>query len=103
LERRERDKTDLQEDVVLNVQRLVAPYLARLRKTRLSTEQATLVDVLESNFQAITSPFLRNVSARHHNLTPREVEIVAFIKQGRKTKQIAQMLNLSPRSVDFHR
>jgi DNA-binding CsgD family transcriptional regulator len=87
----------------MNVQRLVAPYLARLRKTKLSLEQAALADVLESNLAAITSPFLRNTAARHPDLTPREVEIAAFIKQGRKTKQIAEMLNLSPRSVDFHR
>ena len=103
LERREKDKIDLQEDVVMNVRRLVTPYLSRLRKTKLSPEQAAFVDVLESNLEAITSPFLRNATARHGNLTPREIEIAAFIKEGRKTKQIAEMLNLSPRSVDFHR
>jgi DNA-binding CsgD family transcriptional regulator len=103
LERREKDKIDLQEDVVMNVQRLVTPYVGRLRRTKHSAEQAALLDVLESNLEAITSPFLRNITARHRNLTPREVEIAAFIKQGRKTKQIAEMLNLSPRSVDFHR
>lgn len=103
LERRETDKSDLQDDVIVNVQRLVLPYVARLRKTKLLTEQVAFLDVLEANLDAIISPFLRNATARHRNLTPREIEIASLIKQGRKTKQIAELLNLSARSIDFHR
>jgi DNA-binding CsgD family transcriptional regulator len=103
LERRERDKSDLQDDVIVNVQQLVLPYVARLRKTRLTPEQVAFLDVLEANLSAIISPFVRNATARGRNLTPREIEIAKLIRQGRKTKQIAELLNLSPRSIDFHR
>jgi DNA-binding CsgD family transcriptional regulator len=103
LERRERDKSDLQDDVIVSVRRLVLPYVARLRKTRLAPEQVACLDVIEANLCAIISPFVRKATARGLNLTPREIEIANLIRQGRKTKQIAGLLNLSPRSIDFHR
>lgn len=103
LERREQDKSDLQDDVIVNVQKLVLPYIGRLRKTKLIPEQSAFLDVLEANLNAIISPFVRNATARHRNLTSRELEVANLIKQGRKTKQIAELLNLSPRSIDFHR
>jgi len=103
LERREQDKSDLQDDVIVNVQKLVLPYIGRLRKTKLIPEQSAFLDVLEANLNAIISPFVRNATARHRNLTSREIEVANLIKQGRKTKQIAELLNLSPRSIDFHR
>ena len=36
-------------------------------------------------------------------LTPREAEILALIAEGHTAKQIAQMLVISPRTVDRHR
>jgi DNA-binding CsgD family transcriptional regulator len=103
LEQRERDRADFQADVVANVQRLVLPGVARLRARRLTPEQAACLDLIEADLQAIVSPFLRNVGLRHRNLTRREVEIAQLVRQGRSSKQIAQLLSLSPRSVDFHR
>jgi DNA-binding CsgD family transcriptional regulator len=87
----------------VSVRRLVLPYVARLRKTRLAPEQVACLDVIEANLCAIISPFVRKATARGLNLTPREIEIANLIRQGRKTKQIAGLLNLSPRSIDFHR
>ncbi len=41
--------------------------------------------------------------ARYHQLSPREREIMALIATGKSSKQIAQMLGISPRTVDAHR
>jgi DNA-binding CsgD family transcriptional regulator len=46
---------------------------------------------------------VRNAALRHRGLSRREVEIASMIRQGMSTKQIAELLHLSPRSVDFHR
>lgn len=35
--------------------------------------------------------------------TPREAEILAFIEQGKTSKEIAQNLSISPKTVEFHR
>ena len=38
-----------------------------------------------------------------HGLTPRELEIIKLIVDELSTKQIAQQLNISSRTVDAHR
>jgi hypothetical protein len=49
LERREKDKAELEEKVVSNTKELVLPYLATLKKTRLDTQQTALVGIIESD------------------------------------------------------
>jgi DNA-binding NarL/FixJ family response regulator len=36
-------------------------------------------------------------------LTPTEIQVANFIRQGKTTKEIAEMLNLSPKTIEFHR
>ena len=46
---------------------------------------------------------LRHPHAPTERLTPREREIVAHLAQGLSSKEIARLLELSPRTVDMHR
>ncbi|MBL8471531.1 MAG: response regulator transcription factor [Rhodocyclaceae bacterium] len=46
---------------------------------------------------------LRQVAARHADLTPREREVMQLIVAGRLNKQIADELGLSTRTVELHR
>jgi len=39
----------------------------------------------------------------HYDLTPREIQIAHLVKEGKTTKEIAQLLNISSTAVDFHR
>jgi DNA-binding CsgD family transcriptional regulator len=39
----------------------------------------------------------------HQHLTPRERLILAEIVQGRSSREVAQSLEISPRTVEFHR
>ncbi len=103
LRRREEDKSDLEEDVLSNMRSLVLPYIERLKQGTLSPEQQAYLQVLESNLNSITSPFLRNISLAHFNLTGREIQIANLVKEGKTNKEISEMLNLSVRSVEFHR
>ncbi len=41
--------------------------------------------------------------APHHHLTPREQEILVLIAQGYTNRQIADLLHISPKTVDVHR
>ena len=40
---------------------------------------------------------------KYLKFTPSEIQVSNLIKQGQTTKEIADYLNLSPRTVDFHR
>jgi DNA-binding CsgD family transcriptional regulator len=58
---------------------------------------------MESNLKDVISPFMHRLSSKYINLTPSEIQIANLIKQGRSTKEIAKLLNLSARTIKFHR
>jgi DNA-binding CsgD family transcriptional regulator len=93
----------LEEDVLANVRSLVIPYIERLKQSFSGPDQKAYLQVLESNLNSIISPFLRNVTLAHFNLTGREIQIANLVKEGKTNKEISEMLNLSIRSVEFHR
>ena len=103
LKRRDEDKTELGEKIMFNVKELVLPYVERLRKAKLTSQCAAYVNILESNLNDIISPFALKLSSKLLGLTPTEIQIANLIKEGKTTKDIAVMLNLSPRTVEFHR
>jgi PAS domain S-box-containing protein len=103
LKHREDDKDELQENIVSNVKELIMPYIEKLRMVRSAPQQDAYLDVIENNLNNIISPFLRNVTLNHFNLTPREIEVANLVKDGKSTKDIGEILNLSTRAVEFHR
>ncbi len=103
LEQREKDKCELEENVLNNVQKALFPYVEKVRNARSATDRDIYLDILESSIKSIVSPFYRNMTLRHFNLTPREIEIASLVKEGKSTKEIAQLLALSPRTIDLHR
>ena len=103
LQRREEDRKELEEKVLFNVKELVIHYIEKLRNTGLDRKQSGFVDVLESNLKSIISPFSRTLSHVYLNLTPVEIEIADLVRQGKSTKDMAGLLNVSARTVEFHR
>lgn len=90
-------KKELEERIVANIQATVLPLL---NKVRLKPDSQEHLDLLEKAINEILSEFGHKVAL---NLSPREREVVNFIKAGRTNKEIANLLNLSCRTIDRHR
>ena len=103
LKKREEDKTELEEKVLLNVKELVEPYLEKLKNSELNEKQKIYADIVELNINDIISPFLGKLSSKYLKLTPSEIQISNLVRQGRRTKEIADLLHLSTRTIKFHR
>jgi len=103
LKKREDDKTELEDNVLTNVKELVEPYFEKINKTKLDDQQKTFFNIIESNLNEIISPFTRKMSLKYLNLTPTEIRIANLIRYGSPSKKIAELLNVSPRTIDAHR
>ncbi|MEN6319713.1 MAG: PAS domain S-box protein [Syntrophaceae bacterium] len=103
LKHREEDKTTLEEQVLTNVRKLVLPYLEKLKHLRLNDSQMAHVEIIESHLHDVVSPFLRTLTSKYLSLTPREIQVATLIKEGKTTKDITEVINISATAVDFHR
>lgn len=87
-----------------NLQRLVGPYLDKIQERSKKDEELQLyLRVAQDNLEKITSTFSLTLSARLGGLTPRELEVAELTKQGRTTKEMAAILDISSRTVEFYR
>jgi PAS domain S-box-containing protein len=103
LEQRERDKKDLKENILQNVEELIFPYIQKLKSNKLTPGQGAMLDIIESNLNHIVSPFLNRLNKKYRSLTPTEVQIANFVKQGKTNDEIAQLLCVSLHTVTAHR
>jgi PAS domain S-box-containing protein len=85
LKQREGDRTELEEKVLSNVKDLVLPYVEKLKRTSLGNNQMSCVDILYLAF------------------TPTEIRVANLVKEGKTTKEIAEFMNLSGKTIETHR
>jgi len=103
LRRREEDKKELEENLLAQVKNLLLPHLQRLETGGLPEEHQKVVELIQSRLNQIISPFARNISSSYYGLTPKEIQVASLIRDGWTSKEIAEYLNLSVSTVNFHR
>ena len=104
LERRGRDKKLFEENMLSTVTELLLPYLEKLKNGQLTSEQQTAcVNIIESNLNAIASPFARRLSSPYLNLTAREIRVADLVRKGKSNKEIAEIMDVFVGTVMTHR
>jgi len=103
LKHRDEDKKELEEKVIANVKKLVLPYVEKLNNSRLNDRQIVYLNIIKSNLEDIITPFLHQLSSKYSDLTPSEIQVAELVKEGKTTKEIAELLNSSTGAIDFHR
>lgn len=102
LEKRNEDKRKFQKNVWYNVREQVFPSLERLKKTNLDGRQRICLEILEANLHELATSFCRQ-SYLPLYLTPGQMQVANLVKNGKSTKEIAQLLNLSVETINSHR
>lgn len=103
LKQRDEDKAELEKNILTNLKEVVLPFLDKLKVQNLNASQLNILAVIEENLKEIMSPFLKNISYNYARLTPREIEILLLVKEGRSTKEISRIIHTSERTIDFQR
>ncbi len=102
LEKKEEDKDKYVNNLVFNVKHVIEPYLDKLKQTPLTPAQHSFIHLIEKNLDEIINPFQKTLTQRY-GLTPTELQVLELIRSGKMTKEVAEILNLSKRTVDTHR
>jgi PAS domain S-box-containing protein len=96
------DKDSIKKSIYENIEQAVIPTLHRLKEIA-TPSQLKLFEVLEKDLRRIASPFIGDIEDDFSKLSPRELEVCRFIKNGMTSKEIAQALGISPMTVHKHR
>ncbi len=103
LQQREKDKTNIEESVLLNIEKLVLPYLDKLKTRMEEFDEYAYLEAVESNLKGIIASFDINLANDLSKLTPAEIQIADLIRKGKTTKEIAKLLKLAPTTIATHR
>ena len=102
LARIEQEKQEIHRDIKMNVEKILMPILHALA-IQLPPSHKKYVEMLQTNLEEIASPFISQLSLSYHSMTPTEITICNMIRNGMRTKEIAEMRGVSEATINRHR
>lgn len=99
----EEQKKEVEEKIKQNLNLTVRPILEQLECQEVSDTVRFLLQSLGFNLTNMFSSFGFSLTKANHKLTPREIRICEMIRSGLSSKQIAQVMSISPQTVLVHR
>ncbi len=97
----EERNNEASEKILLNIRELLLPYIQKMKSNKHNRD--IYLEIIEQNLSEISSSFLFNINNKFSGFTPREIEIAHLIKGRKTSKEIASILGVSVRTVNFHR
>ena len=97
------DQKEFEEKILANLKHLVMPYLGKMRKHLTDEKLKAYLQILETNLSNIISPFSQRLSSKYMYLTTTEIEVANLVKEGKNSKDIAEMLGTSHKTIQNHR
>lgn len=98
----EAEKQRIYKDMQVNIDKVIMPILQAL-SVELPKAQRKYVEILQTNLEEITSPFTNRFLYQYQSLTPTEITICNMIRNGLRTKEIAQLRAVSMATINRHR
>ncbi|MCJ7664826.1 MAG: LuxR C-terminal-related transcriptional regulator [Desulfobacterales bacterium] len=102
MNRIEEEKREIFKQMRDNVEKVLLPILQELTWA-VPGPKKKYVELLRENLEDITAPFISRISQQYRSLTPTEIQICNMIRNGLRTKEIAEMRHISPATISRHR
>lgn len=103
LTQREDDKKELEHNILSNIKSLIQPHIIKLKRNNANSEDIAYLNIIESNLEDIISPFSQKLSSNYMRFTSKEIQIAGLIKEGKKDKEIMEIMNIAFDTVKAHR
>lgn len=103
LHQRNAESENLKKNIQFNIEQLVMPYLDELAAFQKKPRAKAYLQTIKENLKEITAPHVRRFSSQYESLSPKQVQVINLVRQGKTSKEIAEILGVSKAAVDFHR
>ncbi len=98
-----RTKESVEEQISIKLQELVTPYLDLLRQSSVNEKQDETIRIITAHIDSITHQFSPKARKIMLKLSPRESMITDLVRQGKTSKDIAEILHIGLRTVETYR
>jgi PAS domain S-box-containing protein len=86
-----------------NLNKVALPYLQRAKEKIKDKAAQDQLRLLEESLSSIFAPYTHGLASEFPRLTSTEIDVANFIVQGKRTKEIADVLNVTPKAIEVHR
>ncbi len=90
----EESRHELENTFVSNIKRLVLPHIEHVKKRHTDEQAMASLDIALINLSQIMSPFLNRID--RFDFTPKEIQVASYIRDGKSTKEIADLMGVAP-------
>jgi len=102
IERIQVEKDEIAKSVQANVDKIIIPIFSIFEQNA-DFKDTKLLKLLKKNLEEVTSPFTNTILNKFTVLSPVEIQICDYIKNGFSTKDIAQFRGIAIATVSRHR
>lgn len=99
LRQRENDRQTLEQETCAELSQQLSPLLEQLASEPLSDTQLDCLQLIRGQLVPADHAPLQNLRL----LSPAEQNVVSYIQAGKSSKEIAELLHISKKTVDYHR
>lgn len=94
---------ELEENILANVKDRILPLIKKIDNGQLNQRQTDCLAMIQEHLTCLVSPFIKTLNNDYLRLTPGEINVADLVRTGKSTKQIADILLLSPRTIEAYR
>jgi len=103
LDQHTRARESIEEQISIKLQELVNPYLNLLGNSSVNEKQAETIRIIQAHIDSISQQFSPKAREIMLKLSPRESMISDLVRQGKTSKDIAEILHIGLRTVETYR
>lgn len=98
-----REKNAIEARIKSTLNANVYPFIEKIKSSKNVGDVHTYIKIIEDNLKEMNPVFSEAAADTNGDFTPSETHVIQLIRQGKSSKEISELLNLSTKAISFHR